>query len=151
MGKSLVTGSSSFLFFPLPSFYREGIFLTTTFCFPFPLSELFQGQIISSTCTFPARKCNLTPLTLGSQCAPSPETAFPLCPPSSLMSKLRKNPGTLYDLSARDERARTISQLKQAIYRRFKLWPTSSCRLWCKMGSWPSLKATRLRHWLTRF
>lgn len=65
--------------------------------------------------------------------------------------KAQKNPGTLYDLSARDERARTISQLEQAIYRRFKLWPTGSCRLWCKMGSWPSLKATRFTHWLTRF
>ena len=67
-----------FYFFPsLNPLYRGSIF--STFCFPSsPPSRTLPGSNHSRPCTFPASKCNLTPVTRGSQCTFSRNPVFPM-------------------------------------------------------------------------
>lgn len=132
-----------FIFVPsLHAFYRGGMFLTM-FCFPFPSSKLFQSQIIPSTCTLAASKCNLAPPSIHrSQRAFSRNPIF-LVPPFPVHSCNLSGQGW--------QRDDWVSQLKQALYCRFQLWFTSSWWLLWKMGLWPSLGSYKAYWILTTF
>lgn len=124
----------------------------TVFCFPFPSSEVFQSQIIPSKRTLAASKCNLEPpSTHGSQCAFSRNPIF-LVLPFLAYVKVQKKPWHIrVTFLDKDHRRRMVTQLKRALYRRFKLWFSSSSRLLWKMGLWPCLESCKAYPILTTF
>lgn len=141
-----------FYCFPsLHPLYRGGTFLTITFCFPFPplnysKVKSFQHMYISS------KEMQSNTTNAWGANASSPEITFSLCPPFSLTTKLRKSPGTLYDLSAQIWGewgwSHSSNKLSTVGSSSGPLAPVGSCTKWDLGHLW---KATRLTHWLTQF